>query len=44
MIWGDVVHMPNLQMAAPQAGTVLDIDRGQPVATRKRSREMAATE
>jgi glyoxylase-like metal-dependent hydrolase (beta-lactamase superfamily II) len=34
MIWGDVVHMPNLQMAAPHAGTVLDIDRWQAVATR----------
>lgn len=44
MIWGDVVHMPNLQMAAPQAGTVLDIDRGQAVATRKRALEMAATD
>jgi glyoxylase-like metal-dependent hydrolase (beta-lactamase superfamily II) len=44
MIWGDVVHMPNLQMAAPQAGTVLDIDHGQAVATRKRALEMAATD
>ena len=44
MIWGDVVHMPNLQMAAPQAGTVLDVDRGQAVATRKRALEMAATD
>jgi glyoxylase-like metal-dependent hydrolase (beta-lactamase superfamily II) len=44
MIWGDVVHMPNLQMAAPQAGTVLDIDRAQAVATRKRALEMAATD
>ena len=44
MIWGDVVHMPNLQMAAPQAGTVLDVDRGQAIATRKRALEMAATD
>ena len=44
MIWGDVVHMPNLQMAAPQAGTVLDIDREQAVATRRRALEMAATD
>jgi glyoxylase-like metal-dependent hydrolase (beta-lactamase superfamily II) len=44
MIWGDVVHMPNLQMAAPPAGTVLDIDRGQAVATRKRALEMAAAD
>jgi glyoxylase-like metal-dependent hydrolase (beta-lactamase superfamily II) len=44
MIWGDVVHMPHLQMAAPQAGTVLDVDREQAVATRKRALDMAATE
>jgi glyoxylase-like metal-dependent hydrolase (beta-lactamase superfamily II) len=44
MIWGDVVHMPNLQMAAPQAGTVLDIDREQAIATRKRALDMAATD
>jgi glyoxylase-like metal-dependent hydrolase (beta-lactamase superfamily II) len=44
MIWGDVVHMPHLQMAAPQAGTVLDIDREQAVATRKRALDMAATD
>ncbi len=44
MIWGDVVHMPTLQMAAPEAGTVLDIDRGQAIATRKRALDMAATD
>ena len=44
MIWGDVVHMPSLQMAAPQAGTVLDIDREQAIATRKRALDMAATD
>ena len=44
MIWGDVVHMPHLQMAAPQAGTVLDVDRAQAVATRKRALDMAATD
>jgi glyoxylase-like metal-dependent hydrolase (beta-lactamase superfamily II) len=44
MIWGDVVHMPTLQMAAPQPGTVLDIDREQAVATRKRALEMAAAD
>ena len=26
LIWGDIVHMPALQLAAPQAGTVVDID------------------
>src|SRR6202046_660783 len=44
MIWGDVVHMPNLQMAAPQAGTVLDIDRERAIATRTRALDMAATD
>jgi len=44
MIWGDVVHMPALQMAAPQAGTVLDIDRERAVATRRRALEMAAAD
>jgi len=44
MIWGDVVHMPHLQMTAPQAGTVLDVDREQAVATRRRALDMAATD
>ncbi|MDQ0393574.1 MBL fold metallo-hydrolase [Labrys monachus] len=44
MIWGDVVHMPSLQMAAPQACTVLDIDREQAIATRRRALDMAAAD
>jgi glyoxylase-like metal-dependent hydrolase (beta-lactamase superfamily II) len=44
MIWGDILHMPNLQLAAPQAGTVLDIDRELAVATRRRALDMAATD
>jgi glyoxylase-like metal-dependent hydrolase (beta-lactamase superfamily II) len=44
MIWGDIVHMPNVQMAAPEAGTVLDVDREQAVATRRRTLDMAATD
>jgi glyoxylase-like metal-dependent hydrolase (beta-lactamase superfamily II) len=44
MIWGDVVHLPHLQMTAPQAGTVLDVDREQAVATRRRALDMAATD
>jgi glyoxylase-like metal-dependent hydrolase (beta-lactamase superfamily II) len=42
LIWGDVVHMPHLQFTAPQAGTILDIDREQAVATRRRTLDMVA--
>lgn len=44
MIWGDILHMPNLQLAAPEAGTILDIDRELAVATRRRALDMAATD
>jgi glyoxylase-like metal-dependent hydrolase (beta-lactamase superfamily II) len=44
LIWGDVVHMPAVQLAAPEAGTVLDIDREQAVATRRRVLDMVAAE
>jgi glyoxylase-like metal-dependent hydrolase (beta-lactamase superfamily II) len=44
MIWGDIAHMPTLQLAAPHAGTILDIDREQAVATRKKAFDMAATD
>jgi glyoxylase-like metal-dependent hydrolase (beta-lactamase superfamily II) len=41
LIWGDIVHMPNVQLAAPEAGTILDIDPKQAVATRRRTLDMA---
>jgi len=44
LIWGDVVHMPNLQFTAPEAGTILDIDREQAIATRRRTLDMVATD
>jgi glyoxylase-like metal-dependent hydrolase (beta-lactamase superfamily II) len=44
MIWGDILHMPNVQLSAPQAGTILDIDRDLAVATRRRALDMAATD
>lgn len=44
MIWGDIVHMPNLQMSCPEAGTVLDIDRELAVKTRRTALDMAATD
>lgn len=44
IIWGDIVHMPHLQFTAPQAGTILDIDRELALATRRRILDMAAAE
>lgn len=44
LIWGDVVHMPALQLAAPEAGTILDIDREEAVATRRRVLDMVAAD
>jgi glyoxylase-like metal-dependent hydrolase (beta-lactamase superfamily II) len=44
LIWGDIVHMPTVQLADPRAGTILDIDREQAIATRKRTLDMVATD
>jgi glyoxylase-like metal-dependent hydrolase (beta-lactamase superfamily II) len=44
LIWGDIVHMPTLQLAAPQAGTVLDIEPELAVATRRRILDMVSAE
>jgi glyoxylase-like metal-dependent hydrolase (beta-lactamase superfamily II) len=44
LIWGDIVHMPALQLAAPQAGTVVDIDLDLGVRSRRRALDLAATD
>ncbi len=44
LIWGDVVHMPGVQFARPQAGIGFDIDGAQAIATRQRIMDMAATD
>jgi glyoxylase-like metal-dependent hydrolase (beta-lactamase superfamily II) len=44
LIWGDIVHMPYLQLAAPQVGTVLDIEPDLAVATRRRILDMAVAD
>jgi glyoxylase-like metal-dependent hydrolase (beta-lactamase superfamily II) len=36
MIWGDIVHLPGVQFANPEAGVAFDADRDQAVASRKR--------
>jgi glyoxylase-like metal-dependent hydrolase (beta-lactamase superfamily II) len=43
-IWGDVVHLPGIQFALPQAGLAFDTDSDQARATRARALDMAATD
>jgi len=44
LIWGDVVHLPGIQFAHPEAGMAFDVDGAQAVATRRRIMDMAATD
>ncbi|MGA3402152.1 MAG: MBL fold metallo-hydrolase [Acetobacteraceae bacterium] len=44
LIWGDIVHMPGVQFARPEAGIGFDIDGAQAIATRQRIMDMAATD
>ena len=44
LIWGDVVHLPAIQFAHPQAGMAFDTDGEQARTTRARALDMAATD
>src|SRR6202035_2854822 len=44
LIWGDVVHLPGLQFAHPDAGMVFDVDGALAIVTRRRIMDMAATD
>jgi glyoxylase-like metal-dependent hydrolase (beta-lactamase superfamily II) len=44
LIWGDIVHMPGIQFARPDAGMGFDIDGGQAVVTRQRIMDMVTTD
>ena len=44
LIWGDVVHVPGVQFARPEAGMVFDVDVEQGRASRARAFDMAATD
>jgi glyoxylase-like metal-dependent hydrolase (beta-lactamase superfamily II) len=44
LIWGDVVHMPGVQFARPDAGIGFDVDGARAIATRQRIMDMAATD
>ncbi len=43
-IWGDVVHLPGIQFALPQAGLAFDTDSDQARSTRARALDMAAAD
>jgi glyoxylase-like metal-dependent hydrolase (beta-lactamase superfamily II) len=44
LIWGDIVHLPGLQFARPEAGMAFDIDGELGRATRARALDMVATD
>ena len=44
LIWGDVVHLPGVQLALPDAGVAFDIDSKAAAATRKRVLDQVATD
>lgn len=44
LIWGDTVHVPEVQIPRPDAGMVFDTDRGLAIQARRRIFDMAASE
>ncbi len=44
LIWGDIVHVPELQIPRPEIGMTFDVDPSQAIATRKRVLDMVATD
>jgi glyoxylase-like metal-dependent hydrolase (beta-lactamase superfamily II) len=44
MIWGDIVHVPEVQIRRPQTGIAFDVDPDAAVATRMRVLDMVASD
>jgi glyoxylase-like metal-dependent hydrolase (beta-lactamase superfamily II) len=44
LLWGDIVHLPGVQFARPDAGLAFDADGPAAIATRARIMDMAATD
>ena len=44
LIWGDIVHMPGIQFARPDAAMGFDVDATRAGETRKRVMDVAATD
>ena len=44
LIWGDIVHVPEVQTLCPEVGMAFDVDLAAAEATRRRVFDMAATD
>ncbi|HYZ32373.1 MAG TPA: MBL fold metallo-hydrolase [Crenalkalicoccus sp.] len=44
LIWGDIVHVPEVQVPRPEVTLAFDIDQGEAAASRRRAFDMAATD
>ncbi len=44
LIWGDVMHIPDVQAARPEVGMVFDVDPETAIASRRRVLDMVATD
>jgi glyoxylase-like metal-dependent hydrolase (beta-lactamase superfamily II) len=44
LIWGDIIHVPEVQIARPEVTMVFDTDPNQAAATRRRTFDMVATD
>lgn len=44
LVWGDVVHLPGVQLALPDAGVAFDIDSAAAAVTRKRVLDQVTTD
>jgi glyoxylase-like metal-dependent hydrolase (beta-lactamase superfamily II) len=44
LIWGDIIHVPEIQIPRPEVTMAFDIDPGQAAATRRRVFDMVATD
>jgi glyoxylase-like metal-dependent hydrolase (beta-lactamase superfamily II) len=44
LVWGDIVHLPQVQAPEPEAGVVFDVDGDEAVRTRRRMLDEATTD
>ena len=44
MMWGDIIHLPNVQMAHPEVSTMYDLDGARGAASRRRILEMCVSD
>ena len=44
MMWGDIIHLPNVQMAHPEVSTMYDLDGACGASSRRRILEMCVSD